>query len=70
MGRPQSIMTFIRYLYNTVQPEFDIAKEYMELFYKQFIICLGMTVFPLITLLGMLSYILEYMLDRYFHVDK
>ena len=42
------------------QMDFDLADEYVEVFYRQFIIILGMTVFPAITALGAVAYIIEY----------
>jgi len=48
----------------SVKPEFDIAQEYLEIFYRQFIIYLGMTVFPALAILGFIANILEYPLDR------
>lgn len=47
------------------KPEFDVATEYLELFYRQFIIYLGMMVFPGVTLLGLIANIVEYPLDKY-----
>jgi len=41
------------------QMDFDLADEYVEVFYRQFIIILGMTVFPAITALGAVAYIIE-----------
>jgi len=47
------------------KPEFDVAQEYLELFYRQFVIYLGMSVFPMVTALGLLTNIVEYPLDKY-----
>eukprot|EP01112_Ceratiomyxa_fruticulosa_P019690 TRINITY_DN64_c0_g1_i1.p1 TRINITY_DN64_c0_g1~~TRINITY_DN64_c0_g1_i1.p1 ORF type:complete len:507 (-),score=82.41 TRINITY_DN64_c0_g1_i1:106-1626(-) len=47
------------------RPEFDLADEYLEVLYRQFILYLGMPLFPLITLLGLICNILEYRLDKY-----
>lgn len=49
----------------SARPDFDVADEYLEIFYRQFILYLGMTVFPLITFLGLIANILEYHLDKY-----
>jgi len=46
------------------KPEFDVASEYLELFYRQFVIYLGMIVFPMMTLLGLITNIAEYPLDK------
>lgn len=42
-----------------VQMQFDLAEEYVELLYRQFIVLLGMTTFPLITALGAVGYVIE-----------
>ena len=42
-----------------MQVQFDLAEEYVELLYRQFIVLLGMTTFPLITALGAIGYVLE-----------
>lgn len=35
--------------------QFDLAMEFVELFYRQFVILLGMSVFPLITVFGFIG---------------
>jgi len=45
--------------------QFDIAFEYMELFYRQYIMYLGMTVFPMIVPFCILVNIVEYFSDKY-----
>jgi Calcium-activated chloride channel len=47
------------------KPEFDVSEEYLELFYRQFIIYVGMSVFPMITLLGTIANVLEYPQDKF-----
>jgi hypothetical protein len=47
-----------------LKEKFDLAEEFTELFYRQFVILLGTTVFPAITLLGLASLILEFWLDK------
>lgn len=47
------------------RPEFDVAQEYLELFYRQFVIYLGMSVFPMVTFMGLFINILEYPLDKF-----
>jgi len=49
---------------DSLKPEFDIAQEYLEIFYRQFIIYLGMTVFPALAVLGFIANIIEYPLHR------
>lgn len=46
-------------------PEFDVAEEYLELLYRQFVIYIGMLTFPLITFVGLITNIVEYPLDKY-----
>eukprot|EP00163_Fabomonas_tropica_P017762 TRINITY_DN3150_c0_g2_i10.p1 TRINITY_DN3150_c0_g2~~TRINITY_DN3150_c0_g2_i10.p1 ORF type:complete len:209 (-),score=40.93 TRINITY_DN3150_c0_g2_i10:423-1049(-) len=46
------------------KPEFDLSEEYLELLSRQFIIYMGMSTFPLITLIGVLAMILEIYLDK------
>lgn len=41
------------------KPEFDVATEYLELFYRQFVIYIGMMVFPGVTVLGLFANIIE-----------
>lgn len=47
------------------RPEFDLAQEYLELFYRQFVIYVGFTVFPLLPLCGFIVNLIEYPLDKY-----
>lgn len=46
------------------KPEFDVAFEYLEVFYRQFICYLGMTVFPLMPVLSLIANLIEYFLDK------
>ncbi|KAH3756469.1 DUF590 family protein [Pelomyxa schiedti] len=46
------------------RPEFDLAEEYLEILYRQFVIYLGMPFFPLITLLALLANVIEVGIDR------
>jgi hypothetical protein len=39
---------------------FDVAEEYTELLYRQFLVLLGTPVFPLITLFAVVSFGVEY----------
>ncbi len=48
-----------------LKENFDLADEFTELFYRQFIILLGMVVFPLMALLGAVSLALEMALDKF-----
>lgn len=45
--------------------QFDIAFEYMELFYRQYVMYLGMTVFPAIVPIAIAINLLEYASDKY-----
>jgi len=60
----------IRSLRNTggdddAKPEFDVAQEYLELFYRQFVIYIGTLVFPLMSVCGLISNVIEFPLDKY-----
>eukprot|EP01138_Halocafeteria_seosinensis_P001719 gb/GECG01001762.1/.p1 GENE.gb/GECG01001762.1/~~gb/GECG01001762.1/.p1 ORF type:complete len:183 (+),score=10.11 gb/GECG01001762.1/:1-549(+) len=48
-----------------LKSEFDLTEEFTEVLYRQFIIYLGTTVFPLIPVMGVVSYIVEYWIDKY-----
>ncbi len=61
---------------NSVRPEFDVSDEYpisfahlrfryLELLYRQFIIYLGMPVFPLITAIGLILNYFKFYLDKF-----
>jgi hypothetical protein len=41
------------------QPTFDVAEEYTELLYRQFLVLLGVAVFPLITVVAVVSLSVE-----------
>lgn len=41
------------------QPEFDVAEEYLAVLYRQFIMWIGMTTFPLITVVTLFANLLE-----------
>ena len=45
--------------------QFDIAFEYMELFYRQYVMYLGMTVFPAIVPIAIIINLIEYASDKY-----
>eukprot|EP01119_Soliformovum_irregulare_P018638 TRINITY_DN5760_c0_g1_i6.p1 TRINITY_DN5760_c0_g1~~TRINITY_DN5760_c0_g1_i6.p1 ORF type:complete len:475 (+),score=127.46 TRINITY_DN5760_c0_g1_i6:1444-2868(+) len=47
------------------KPEFDVAEEYLEVFYRQFLIYFGTAVFPMMPLLGLVTNIIEYPLDKF-----
>lgn len=44
--------------------EFDVTEEYYEIIYRQFIIYIGMTAYPYITLFGLVSTIVELFIDK------
>ncbi|KAI9184027.1 hypothetical protein H9P43_003080 [Blastocladiella emersonii ATCC 22665] len=46
-------------------PEFDVAAEYVELLYRQYLLYQGSAHFPLIALLGAVINAVEYPLDKY-----
>eukprot|EP00026_Physarum_polycephalum_P006587 Phypoly_transcript_06635.p1 GENE.Phypoly_transcript_06635~~Phypoly_transcript_06635.p1 ORF type:complete len:520 (+),score=74.89 Phypoly_transcript_06635:157-1716(+) len=50
---------------DSVRPEFDLAEEYLELAYRQFIIYLAFAIVPLVAVLGMLANMVEYRVDKY-----
>ncbi|ORZ38865.1 hypothetical protein BCR44DRAFT_1483156, partial [Catenaria anguillulae PL171] len=47
------------------RPEFDIAAEYVELLYRQYLIYQGSALYPGLALLGAVSNVAEYFLDKY-----
>ena len=47
------------------KPDFNLAEEYLELLYRQYIIYMGSMTFPMITMVGFLGNILEFFLDKY-----
>eukprot|EP01111_Echinosteliopsis_oligospora_P011352 TRINITY_DN3732_c0_g1_i1.p1 TRINITY_DN3732_c0_g1~~TRINITY_DN3732_c0_g1_i1.p1 ORF type:complete len:488 (+),score=77.10 TRINITY_DN3732_c0_g1_i1:189-1652(+) len=47
------------------RPQFDVAEEYMELFYRQYIIYLAFPIFPLVPILGLICNAVEYRVDKY-----
>ncbi|KAH3767774.1 DUF590 family protein [Pelomyxa schiedti] len=46
------------------RPEFDLAEEYLEILYRQFVICFGMPFFPLLAVLGFIVNLIEVFVDR------
>jgi len=47
------------------KPEFDVAEEYLELIYRQYLIYNGFVSFPLITLIGFASSVAELYFDKF-----
>mmetsp|Transcript_43878 Transcript_43878/g.71342 ORF Transcript_43878/g.71342 Transcript_43878/m.71342 type:complete len:385 (-) Transcript_43878:610-1764(-) len=47
------------------RPPFDVADEYVEVIYRLYMAYIGVSVFPLITLLCLLTNIVEYYVDKY-----
>ncbi|KAF2077137.1 hypothetical protein CYY_001584 [Polysphondylium violaceum] len=47
------------------KPEFDLADEYIEILYRQFIVYLGLPIFPIVTLFGIVCNFVEYYVDRF-----
>lgn len=50
---------------DSVRPEFDVAEEYLEVMYRQFIIYLAFPIFPLVAALGLVCNVVEYRVDKY-----
>lgn len=50
---------------DSVRPEFDVAEEYLEVMYRQFIVYLAFAIFPLAPVLSLLCNIVEYRVDKY-----
>lgn len=46
-------------------PEFDVAEEYLELLYRQFVLYIGMLTLPLLTLVSLITNLVEYPLDKF-----
>jgi len=49
----------------SVKPDFDVAEEYLRLLYRQFVVCLGMPIFPWLPLLGIICHIVDYKVSKY-----
>jgi hypothetical protein len=47
------------------RPEFDVAEEYLELIYRQYVVYCGMTSFPFMPALGALANFIEFYVDKY-----
>jgi len=50
---------------DSVRPEFDVAEEYLEVMYRQFIVYLAFAIVPLAPVLGLVCNIVEYRVDKY-----
>jgi len=68
------IKTLFRNIYRSIlnkggddveKEDFDVAQEYLEILYRQFVIYIGMIVFPLMAVLGLLTNVIEFPLDKY-----
>lgn len=46
-------------------PQFILSDDYTEAAYKQFIVCLGFWVSPLLPAVGIIGFLIEYWLDKY-----
>ncbi len=46
------------------RPEFDVAEEYLELVYRQYVVYCGMAAFPMMTFVGAIASIVELYLDK------
>jgi hypothetical protein len=47
------------------KPDFELSEEYIEICYRQFIMYMGLSVFPMITAITLGANILEIFVDRY-----
>ena len=47
-----------------LRPEFDLSEQFLQVLYRQFILYIGILVFPLIGILGVVGNLVEYPLDR------
>eukprot|EP01125_Pyxidicula_operculata_P001201 TRINITY_DN11139_c0_g1_i1.p1 TRINITY_DN11139_c0_g1~~TRINITY_DN11139_c0_g1_i1.p1 ORF type:complete len:559 (+),score=66.55 TRINITY_DN11139_c0_g1_i1:39-1715(+) len=47
------------------RPDFDVADEYLNILYRQFLIYLGLTIFPWIAFIGMIGNLTEYPIDKW-----
>lgn len=47
-----------------LRPEFDLSEQFLSVLYRQFILYLGVLVFPLMGVLGVIGNLIEYPIDR------
>ncbi|EGC29449.1 hypothetical protein DICPUDRAFT_158970 [Dictyostelium purpureum] len=47
------------------KPEFDLSEEYLEILYRQFIVYLGIPIYPIVAVFGVACNIVEYYVDRF-----
>jgi len=50
---------------DAARPDFDLAQEYLELIYRQFVVYIGIPVFPMIAAFAFLLSIIEFYVDKY-----
>ncbi|EGG17168.1 DUF590 family protein [Cavenderia fasciculata] len=50
---------------DSYKPEFDLAEEYLELLYRQFIVYLGIPIYPLVAVFGVLCNLAEFYVDKF-----
>ncbi|KYR02672.1 DUF590 family protein [Tieghemostelium lacteum] len=50
---------------DSYKPDFDLSDEYLEVLYRQFIICLGIPIYPFVTVFGIVCNLVEYYVDRF-----
>jgi len=48
------------------RPDFDVAVEYLQVLYRQFLLYLGMTIFPWIVLIGMIGNLIDYPINKWY----
>lgn len=46
------------------RPDFDVAEEYLELIYRQYVLYCGMPAFPMLPLIGLAASVVELYLDK------
>jgi hypothetical protein len=47
------------------KPDFELADEYFEIVYRQYVICMGFCVMPMISLIGLIANLIEWPVDKY-----
>ncbi|EFA85236.1 DUF590 family protein [Heterostelium album PN500] len=50
---------------DSYKPEFDLAEEYLEILYRQFIVYLGLSIYPMVTVFGVVCNIVEIYVDKF-----
>ncbi|KAJ1471694.1 hypothetical protein T484DRAFT_1843182, partial [Baffinella frigidus] len=45
------------------KPDFELSDEYFEIVYRQYVICMGFSVMPMIALIGLTANLIELPVD-------